>query len=92
MKPILSDGTVSGTVNGPDCDPGETMVVAKHRSDMSADNRIDIAGGDIVNGQFVADWTGQGPEGGPAETVRGMEGQFLGEFYGPGSGGGRRRR
>ena len=53
------------------------------RTDMSAANRIDISNGSVVNGQFTADWTGQGPEGGPATTVRGMEGQILGEFYGP---------
>ena len=79
LEADLSDGAVSGIVN----DLESRRTGEEHRSDMSADNRIDISGGEIADGRFVADWTGQGPEGGPAETVRGMEGQLLGEFYGP---------
>ena len=57
--------------------------ISDRESELSDDNRLDITNGRIVDGRFVADWTGQGPEGGPSMTVRGLEGQLLGEFYGP---------
>ena len=57
--------------------------ISDKKSDLSDDNRLDITNGRIADGRFVADWTGQGPEGGPSMTVRGLEGQLLGEFYGP---------
>ena len=80
LEADFSGSSISGVVN-----ELESRRRGGDLDDMSADNRIDITGGRIVNGRFVADWTGQGPEGGPVETVRGMEGQILGEFYGPGA-------
>ena len=76
----LSDSSMSGSVNRM-----RYKLDGGSRSDMSEDNRLDITNGRIVNGRFVADWQGQGPEGGIADTVRGLEGQILGEFYGPGA-------
>ena len=75
----LSGGSISGSVNQ------MRYKMSDRESDMSEDNRLDITNGRIVNGRFVADWQGQGPEGGIADTVRGLEGQLLGEFYGPGA-------
>ena len=76
----LSDSSMSGSVNRMRYRPD-----GGNRSDMSEDNRLDITNGKIAGGRFVADWQGEGPEGGIADTVRGLEGQLLGEFYGPGA-------
>ena len=75
------DSSVSGFVNGLEHED----EVSRRESKMSEDNRIDITNGQIAGGRFVADWQGQGPEGGIADTVRGLKGQLLGEFYGPGA-------
>ena len=75
----LSGGSISGSVNQ------MRYKMSDRESDMSEDNRLNITNGKIAGGRFVADWQGQGPDGGVADTVRGLEGQLLGEFYGPGA-------
>ena len=54
-------------------------------SPLSATTRFEIANGQIANGQFTATLTGVDTNATVAldETVRGYEGNVLGEFYGP---------
>ena len=81
LEADFANSNISGTVDA----LSSRGPAEEGYSDMAAGNRVNISGGEIVSGQFVADWTGQGPEGAPLETVLGFEGHLLGEFYGPGA-------
>ena len=46
---------------------------------------VTITGGNIVGGRFTADWAGQDtdPDNPATTSVRGFEGDIVGDFYGP---------
>ena len=80
LEADFAEGTFSGTV--------DNMRSSSHggdwvRSDMPDGNRMDILNGRIANGRLVADWEGHGPEGAPADTMRGFSGTVKGIFHGP---------
>ena len=74
-------GTLDGSVSGIHT-RGQNEA---NSSPLSATARFEIANGQIANGQFTATLTGVDTNATVAlnETVRGYEGNVLGEFYGP---------
>ena len=80
LEADFAEGTVSGTVDGMESESQSGGWVS---SDMPDGNRMDILNGRIANGRLVADWEGHGPEGAPADTMRGFSGTVKGIFHGP---------
>ena len=80
LEADFAEGTVSGTVDdmGSSSRGGDWVW-----SDMPDGNRMDILNGRISGGRLAADWEGHGPEGAPADTMRGFSGTFTGIFHGP---------
>ena len=80
LEADFADGSVSGTVDdmGSSSEGGDWVW-----SEMADGNRMDILNGRIADGQLTADWEGHGPEGAPADTMRGFVGTVTGVFHGP---------
>ena len=80
LEADFADGSVSGMVDGmgSGSESGDWVW-----SDMPDGNRMDILNGRIADGRLAADWEGHGPEGAPADTMRGFVGTFTGIFHGP---------
>ena len=73
-------GTLEGNVSGID-----TRPQGGSWSSLSASTSFDVGNGQIANGQFTATLTGADTNGAAAlvDSLRGYEGNVLGEFYGP---------
>ena len=80
LEADFADGSVSGTVDGMGSSSSSGDWVW---SDMPDGNRLDILNGRIANGRLAADWEGHGPEGAPADTMRGFSGTVTAVFHGP---------
>ena len=80
LEADFADRSVSGTV---DSMRSSSSGRDWNWSDMPDGNRMDILNGRISNGELVADWEGDGPEGEPADTVRGFAGTITAVFHGP---------
>jgi len=77
----FDDATLGGTVSGMD-------MRGQNESDwslMAETTSLVISNGQIANGQFTATLTGMDTDNSTplAQSVRGFEGNVLGEFYGP---------
>ena len=80
LEADFGDGSVSGTVDDMESEASSSDWI---RSDMPDGNRMDILNGMIADGRLTADWEGHGPEGGPADTMRGFSGTVTAVFHGP---------
>ena len=79
----FDDSEISGEVNG--LWLRDTRADGRTWNTLPETTSIAISGGRIVGNQFTADWMGQDTDANnPALTsARGLEGDMLGEFYGP---------
>ena len=83
LEADFDDGSIDGQVNA--LWTRSSRETGKEWYEFPDTNSVAITDGVIDEGRFTADWMGQdsNPDSLASDSVRGFEGDMLGEFYGP---------